>query len=114
MTNQWLLKKEINPSELNLLARLALFDERAPGALHCHEKEEALLDGHLSFDEVREECLALIEQRNCSSLDPLAALGGSSDGAHPKIHYRENGLDYIVKYPSPQDPLSFGKDEYCV
>jgi serine/threonine-protein kinase HipA len=54
----------------------------------------------------------LIEKRTCSSLDQLAALGGSSGGAHPKIHYRKNGLDYLVKFPGSQDPLSSGKDEY--
>ena len=112
VTNQWLLKKGINPSELNPLARLALLDERALGALRYHEKEEDLLDDQLSFDEAREECLALIEKRDCAALDLLAALGGSSGGAHPKIHYRQNRRDYLVKFPGPQDPLSFGKDEY--
>jgi serine/threonine-protein kinase HipA len=112
VTNQWLLKRGINPGELNSLARLALLDERALGALRYHEKEEVLLDDRVSFDEVREECLVLIEKRNCDALDQLAALGGSSGGAHPKIHYRKNGLDYLVKFPGPQDPLSFGRDEY--
>jgi serine/threonine-protein kinase HipA len=112
VTNQWLLKKGINPSELNPLARLALLDQRASGALSYQEKEGALLDDQISFDEAREECLALIEDRHCDGLDKLAALGGSSGGAHPKIHYRKDGLDYLVKFPGPQDPLSFGKDEY--
>jgi serine/threonine-protein kinase HipA len=112
VTNQWLLAKGINPAELSPLSRLALLDERASGALGYREKEKALLDDRLSFDEAREQCLALIEKRQCRALDQLAALGGSSGGAHPKIHYRENGLDYLVKFPGPQDPLSFGKDEF--
>jgi serine/threonine-protein kinase HipA len=112
VTNQWLLKQGVDPNGLNPLARLALLDERGLGALHYHEKEETLLDDRISFEEAREECLALLEERNCCSLDQLAKLGGSSGGAHPKIHYRENGVDYIVKFPGPQDPPSFGKEEY--
>lgn len=110
--NRWLVKKGINPAELNPLARLALLDERASGALRYQKKENALLDDRVSFDEAREECLSLIEKRDCAGLDRLAELGGSSGGTHPKIHFRQNGVDYLVKFPGPQDPLTFGKDEY--
>lgn len=112
VTHQWLLGKGINPGELNPLARLALLDERAAGALCYQEKEGELLDEGISFDEARQECLDLIEKRHCEGLERLAKLGGSSGGAHPKIHYRQNGLDYLVKFPGPQDPLSLGKAEY--
>ncbi len=45
-------------------------------------------------------------------MDELFKLGGSSGGARPKILTKINGEDWIIKFPSSQDPKNIGEQEY--
>ena len=45
-------------------------------------------------------------------MDELFKLGGSSGGARPKILTKISGEDWIIKFPSSQDPKNIGEQEY--
>ena len=54
----------------------------------------------------------ILESQNSDNLDELFKLGGSSGGARPKILTKINGEDWIIKFPSSQDPKNIGEQEY--
>lgn len=45
-------------------------------------------------------------------MDQLFRLGGSSGGARPKILTKIDGEEWIIKFPSYEDPRDIGKQEY--
>ena len=107
------LKNKINPSEIDNLNRLAVVQESGMGALkykpeHKFESSEQESD----YDKLAQECSKILESQNSDNLDELFKLGGSSGGARPKILTKINGEDWIIKFPSSQDPKNIGEQEY--
>lgn len=108
-----LKKNKINPSEIDNLNRLAVVQESGMGALtykpeHKFEttKEES------NYDKLAAECSKILESQNSDNLDELFKLGGSSGGARPKILTKINSGDWIIKFPSSQDPKNIREQEY--
>ena len=64
------------------------------------------------YDKLAQECSKILESQDSSNLDELFKLGGSSGGARPKILTKINGEDWIIKFPSSQDPKNIGEQEY--
>lgn len=64
------------------------------------------------YDKLATECSKILESQDSSNLDELFKLGGSSGGARPKILTKINGEDWIIKFPSSQDPKNIGEQEY--
>ena len=62
-------------------------------------------------DKLAQECSKILESQNSEKLDELFKLGGSSGGASPKILTKINGEDWIIKFPSSQDPKNIGEQE---
>lgn len=113
LVDRLLLKNKINPSEIDNLNRLAVVQESGMGALtykpeHKFETQEQESD----YDKLAQECSKILESQNSDSLDELFKLGGSSGGARPKILTKINGEDWIIKFPSSQDPKNIGEQEY--
>ena len=113
LVDRLLLKNKINPSEIDNLNRLAVVQESGMGALtyqpeHKFEMQEQESD----YDKLAQECSKILESQNSDNLDELFKLGGSSGGARPKILTKINGEDWIIKFPSSQDPKNIGEQEY--
>ena len=113
LVDRLLLKNKINPSEIDNLNRLAVVQESGMGALtyqpeHKFETQEQESD----YDKLAQECSKILESQNSDNLDELFKLGGSSGGARPKILTKINEEDWIIKFPSSQDPKNIGEQEY--
>ena len=113
LVDRLLLKNNINPSEIDNLNRLAVVQQSGMGALtyqpeHKFETQEQESD----FDKLAQECSKILESKSSDNLDELFKLGGSSGGARPKILTKINSEDWIIKFPSSQDPKNIGEQEY--
>ena len=113
LVDRLLLKNKINPSEIDNLNRLAVVQQSGMGALtyqpeHKFETQEQESD----FDKLAQECSKILESKSSDNLDELFMLGGSSGGARPKILTKINNEDWIIKFPSSQDPKNIGEQEY--
>ena len=113
LVDRLLLKNKINPSEIDSLNRLAVVQGNGMGALtykpeHKFESPKQESD----YDKLATECSKILESQDSSNLDELFKLGGSSGGARPKILTKINGEDWIIKFPSSQDPKNIGEQEY--
>lgn len=113
LVDRLLLKNKINPSEIDNLNRLAVVQESGMGTLtynpgHKFETQEQESD----YDKLAQECSKILESQSSDNLDELFKLGGSSGGARPKILTKINGEDWIIKFPSSQDPKYIGEQEY--
>lgn len=109
-----LLRKEgINPAEMDSLNRLAIISDSGMGALSYHPKTKLTLGSeHLSLDEIARQCKLIFEDKESTNIDEIFRLGGSSGGARPKVNYRINNEEWIVKFPSAIDYIDIGLQEY--
>lgn len=86
LTDRALLRAGIAPAEASALYRLALVGDGGPGAL-CYRPADELVEASPRLDDL--DALAADAARvlagEAADLDALAALGGSSGGARPKI-----------------------------
>ena len=84
-------KQGLVPAALSPLERLAFIGQRAIGAL-SFEPAQAVdwTDGKLSLLDLARESQTLVAGRDTDALKQLAVLGGSPQGARPKVlvHYR--------------------------
>ena len=113
LVDRLFLKNKINPSEIDCLNRLAVVQESGMGALtykpeHRFETPQEESD----YDKLAQECSKILESQSSDNLDELFKLVGSSGGARPKILTKINGEDWIIKFPSSQDPKYIGEQEY--
>jgi len=113
LVDRLLLKNKIYPNEIDSLNRLAVVQESGMGALtykpeHKFESSKQESD----YDKLATECSKILESQDSSNLDELFNLGGSSGGARPKILTKIEGVDWIIKFPSSQDPKNIGEHEY--
>lgn len=113
LVDRLLLKNKINPNEIDSLNRLAVVQESGMGALTYKPEHKFESSEHKSdYDKLMQECSKILESQDSSNLDELFKLGGSSGGARPKILTKIDGEDWIIKFPSSQDPKNIGEQEY--
>ena len=113
LVDRLLLKNKINPSEMDNLNRLAVVQESGMGALTYQPEHKFKTPQEESdYDKLAKECSKILESQNSENLDELFKLGGSSGGARPKILTKINDEDWIIKFPSSQDPKNIGEQEY--
>ena len=113
LVDRLLLKNNINPSEIDNLNRLAVVQESGMGALTYQPEHKFETPNQESdYDKLAQECSKILESQDSNNLDELFKLGGSSGGARPKILTKINGEDWIIKFPSSQDPKYIGEQEY--
>lgn len=113
LVDRLMLKNRINPYEVGNLNRLGIVGNSGMGALTYEpdfhfDLEKPCLD----FDKIAEECSKIIKTQYSENLDELFQMGGSSGGARPKILTQIEGKDWIVKFPSSEDGVHIGKQEY--
>lgn len=113
LVDRLFLKNKINLSEIDNLNRLAVVQESGMGALTYQPEHKFETPNQESdYDKLATECSKILESQDSSNLDELFKLGGSSGGARPKILTKINGEDWIIKFPSSQDPKNIGEQEY--
>ena len=113
LVDRLMRKNGLNPQTIGSLERLAIVGNSGMGALTYHPviSMENVTD-NLSLDEIAEECSQILNTESDENLDYLFAKGGSSGGARPKILTKVGDEDWIIKFPSSDDNLSIGKQEY--
>jgi serine/threonine-protein kinase HipA len=103
----------MNSAEVDAVNRLAIVGASGMGALtYRPESNLSLTQSELSLDEIAAECRNIFESNNSDNLDELLRMGGSSGGARPKIFYKLDGQEWIIKFPSSQDKDNIGVQEY--
>jgi serine/threonine-protein kinase HipA len=114
------------PSTITALERLAKVGNNGIGAIiyePSHELETS--NFHADLDTYAKEAEQLLKDGHSAALDELAALGGNSVGARPKVHvyYSDLGallhakqqahtIPYIIKFRSQHDLLDAAKIEF--
>lgn len=114
ITSAYLDKEGLGSEKATVLTRLALLNARGLGALTYRLSPKE--DEHVfsAYEQARRDCELLYQKPQEAPLDELMRLGGSSGGAHPKIHIkREDGNDWIVKFPGPEEKATCGYEEYA-
>lgn len=113
LVDRLLLKRQMNPMQVDALTRLAIVGESGMGALEYQPSSKMKMEmSGLTLDELAEECKKMFDTEHSEHLDELFRLGGSSGGARPKIYYEIDGEEWIVKFPSSIDRENIGKQEY--
>lgn len=105
----------IKKSEITTLDRLAYVGKNGMGALEYIPSKETDFDyrnAGLDFDTIAKECENILSSKTSDQLDILYKMGGSSGGTRPKIFLSEDNRQWIVKFPSKNDPEISGKREY--
>lgn len=113
LVDRLMLKNGIEPAAVGTLNRLAIVGNLGMGALsyrpafHLNEGPSAV-----ELDQIAGACETLLKTEYSEDLDRLFRLGGSSGGARPKILTAIDGEEWIIKFPSYDDPKDIGKQEY--
>lgn len=114
LVNRMLAKKGINYKNLSPLTRLSIINKNGLGGL-CYEPEQTIKAGteKYNLDELSKEADRILNDEGENiNLDDIYRFGGSSGGARPKAHIKENGEEWIVKFPCRIDPINVGEREY--
>jgi serine/threonine-protein kinase HipA len=113
LVDRLLAKEKINPAAVDSLNRLAIVGSTGMGAL-TYQPETYLTtkETDLTLDQIAMECKRLLETEQSKNLDDLFRIAGSSGGARPKVFYRINDEEWIVKFPSSIDRPDIGEQEY--
>lgn len=113
LVDRLMLKKGIESAAVGNLNRLAIVGDSGMGALSyrpaiCLNESESAME----LDQIAGECERMLRTEYSDDLDQLFRLGGSSGGACPKILTKIDGEEWIIKFPSYDDPKDIGKQEY--
>lgn len=113
LVDRLMLKKGIESAAVGNLNRLAIVGDSGMGALSyrpaiCLNEIESAME----LDQIAGECERMLRTEYSDDLDQLFRLGGSSGGARPKILTKIDGEEWIIKFPSYDDPKDIGKQEY--
>lgn len=114
LVNRMLAKKGINYKNLSPLTRLSIINKNGLGGL-SYEPEQSVKTGKEKYDLdklSKEADKILNDEGENINLDDIYRFGGSSGGARPKAHIKENGEEWIVKFPCRIDPINVGEREY--
>lgn len=113
LVDRLMLKNGMEPAAVGALSRLAIVGDSGMGALSY--RPAILLNEGISLvelDRIAGECEKLLKKEYSDDLDQLFRLGGSSGGARPKILTEIDGEEWIIKFPSCDDPKDIGEQEY--
>lgn len=108
-----LRKKGIDPAKVDALSRLSIVGTSGMGALTYHPENELAYEGReQTLDDLAQGCEAVFQAEETANLDELFKMGGSSGGARPKVNYRIDGEEWIVKFASFYGKKDIGLQEY--
>ena len=115
LLDRYLSSIGIHRENISTLDRLAYIGTSGMGALEyvpAKNTDFDVIGSKLNFDEIAKECGELLASKPSDQIDVLYRLGGSSGGTRPKVFLREQGKEWIVKFPAKNDPDISGKREY--
>ena len=113
LVDRMLLKKGIPPATVKAMTRLGIVGTSGMGALeYIPELWPTEETKRFNLEQLAKECELIFQDKECDNLDELFQRGGSPGGARPKVLVRLEGEPWLVKFPSPQDSSSIGKQEY--
>lgn len=110
-----LARKGINPEKISPLTKLSLLSGNGLGAL-TYEPSQNEKSRYTIFDldEIAGEVRRIFDDENINvDLDRIYELGGSSGGARPKAHIKDEEGYWIVKFPTRLDQENIGEKEYA-
>jgi len=111
LTRRSLAKKGINYDNLSPLTKLTLISKCGLGALTYQPSLDDTKTPNYTFDELalKAQKIFVDEDVEC---DKIYLLGGSSGGARPKVHIKDENDYWIVKFPCRIDTQNIGIQEY--
>ncbi len=113
LVDRMLREHGINPNGIGFMARLSIVGDSGSGALEYRPIVRAFSGPAMSdLDAIADECAAVLASQDVQDLDALFSMGGSSGGARPKVFYKIDREEWIVKFPSSIDPPNIGEKEY--
>lgn len=113
LVDRLLIKEKINPAEVDSMNRLAIVGTTGMGALTYQPERRLVAEwAEMSLDQIALECENVFKTEESDNLDALFRMGSSSGGARPKVFYRIDGEEWIVKFPSSIDRENIGEQEY--
>ncbi len=113
LVDRLLAREKINPAQVDSISRLAIVGTTGMGALtYQPQRRMDTVWSDMSLDEIALECEKMFATKGSDRLDVLFQMGASSGGARPKIFYRMDGEEWIVKFPSSADRKNIGEQEY--
>ncbi len=113
LVDRLLVKNNMSPFEIDSMQRLAIVGTSGMGALTYEpDYHFELSSPTLDLDKISAECANMLRTDDSENLDLLFQLGGSSGGARPKILTTIDKKEWIIKFPSSQDPKNIGEQEY--
>ena len=109
-----LLRQEgINPVTLSPLDWLAIVGPKTMGALTYKPTQPISQDNQdKSLVYLERETQKVLHDEYTPDLSLLAAKGGSSGGARPKVLLTIDGEEWLIKFRNMQDPQDIGQIEY--
>ena len=113
LVDRMLAKNGVNSREVDSLNRLAIVGDSGMGAL-CYKPIHSLEmeSDNRDLDELAVECNKLFDSKISENLDLIFKMAGSSGGARPKVFYKIENEEWIVKFPSSIDEVNIGEQEY--
>lgn len=113
LLDRYLKKIGISRDEISILDRLAYIGDAGMGALEYYPSRTYEYSfGDLDYDAIAGKCHSILSSKSNDDIDALYNLGGSSGGSRPKVLIKEEGKEWIVKFPMSKDGADSGKREY--
>ena len=113
LVDRMLRRDGFRPEEVSALSRLSIVGKSGMGALEYKPvyqwKNETVIR---DLDRLAQECEKILLSEESEDLDALFRMGGSSGGARPKVLMKIDGEEWIIKFPSSDDPADSGLMEY--
>ena len=115
LLDRYLQKQGLNPRKLSILDRLSFVGSSGRGALEFRpdrsvmNNEETINFEHLAAET---EKILISDTYQGDSIESLYKQGGSPGGARPKIFFKYEGKEWLVKFSATTDPATIGKTEY--
>ena len=113
LIDRLLRQKGINPATLSPLDLLCIVGPKTMGALTYKPTQPIGQDSEdktLSY--LEQETQKILHDEPSKELSLLAAKGGSSGGARPKVLLNIDGEEWLIKFRNTQDPQNIGELEY--
>ena len=113
LIDRLLRQQGINPATLSPLDWLGIVGPKTMGALTYQPTQpigEDNADKTLAY--LEQETQKVLHDEPTQELSLLAAKGGSSGGARPKVLLTVDGEEWLIKFRNTQDPANIGEIEY--
>lgn len=111
--DRYLLSKNINPATLSIPERLSIIGSSGRGALEYLPQTDLLQNPEpQDIEKLSRDAQELLSNSEDLDLESLFLYGGSSGGARPKVFYKENEKEWLVKFKASTDPENIGEIEY--